>query len=179
MRGLERAGLAAAAAATAAGILLIGACGKQVAGNAQVNQSDLAAYTSEVTASSIAASSSKAAAAETAAVTACSTYRDAHEASVASFNAYIDASNNHAPDEKDKAAAAVGSLRDTANKIDQKITKEVPDDVATALKNYRDDANNLAGTLERNPDTDTLNGVIDKFNATKDRATTVCRAHGR
>lgn len=59
MRRLERAGLAATIAATAVGLVTIGACSTQVSGTAAVNRTDLAAYTSEVTASSIAASSSR------------------------------------------------------------------------------------------------------------------------
>ncbi|RJO75852.1 hypothetical protein D5S18_13855 [Nocardia panacis] len=179
MRGLERAGLLAAAAATAAGIMIIGACSKQVPGNAQVNRADLASYAADVTSSSVAASSSKAASIERAAVTACNAFRDAHEATVNVFNDYIDASNTNAPDQNSKADAAVAALRDTAGKVGKQLTKDVPPDVSGALQTYRDDISALADTLAHRADTDTLNGAIDKFNGTKDRTLAACRPHGR
>ncbi|MET8777664.1 hypothetical protein ABZV58_21890 [Nocardia sp. NPDC004654] len=177
MRRLERASLAAAAAATASGIILIGACSTQVTGNPQVNQTELAAYTSEVAASSAAASSSRAAAAERAAGAACDAFAAANESSVDSFNAYIDASNNNAPDAEAKANDAVNTLRTNARNVDQKLTRDVPPDVASSLRSYRDDTNNLADLLERRVDVDTLNDAIDQFNGTKNAAREVCRAH--
>lgn len=177
MRRLERAGLAAAAAATASGIIFIGACSTQVTGNPQVNQTELAAYTSEVAASSAAASSSRAAAAERAAGAACDAFAAANESSVDSFNAYIDASNNNAPDAEAKANDAVNTLRTNARNVDQKLTRDVPPDVASSLRSYRDDTNNLADLLERRVDVDTLNDAIDQFNGTKNAAREVCRAH--
>ncbi|TQM30606.1 hypothetical protein [Nocardia bhagyanarayanae] len=177
MRRLERAGLAAAAAATATGIMLIGACSTQVTGNPQVNQTELAAYASEVAASSAAASSSRAAAVERAAGAACDAFAAANESSVDSFNAYIDASNNNAPDADAKANDAVNTLRTNARNVDQKLTRDVPPDVASSLRSYRDDTNNLADLLERRVDVDTLNDAIDQFNETKNAAREVCRAH--
>ncbi|MCP2291078.1 hypothetical protein ACFYT3_12010 [Nocardia amikacinitolerans] len=177
MRRLERGGLAAAAAATATGIIFIGACSTQVTGNPQVNQTELAAYTSEVAASSAAASSSRAAAVARAAGAACDAFAAANESSVDSFNAYIDASNNNAPDADAKANDAVNTLRTNARNVDQKLTRDVPPDVASSLRSYRDDTNNLADLLERRVDVDTLNDAIDQFNETKNAAREVCRAH--
>ncbi|MFI9508940.1 hypothetical protein [Nocardia sp. NPDC052566] len=181
MRRLERAGLVAAAAATATGILLIGACSRQVSGTAEVNQTDLAAYASEVTSSSVAASSSRAAAAEKVTGAACDAFYAANGSSVKSFNEYIEASNSKGtadPDTKAKAGTAVGTLRDNARQVDQKVTKEVLTSVASALRTYRDDTNALADTLDRGANTDTLNAAIDKFNATKDAAISACQGHG-
>ncbi|WP_431956780.1 hypothetical protein [Nocardia lijiangensis] len=177
MRRLERAGLTAAAAATATGIIFIGACSTQISGNAQVNQSELAAYTSEVAASSAAASSSRAAAAERAAGAACDAFAAANESSVSSFNAYIDASNINAPDADAKATAAVSTLRANARTVDQKVTRDLPPDLASTLRTYRDDTNALADLLERRVDVDTLNDAIDKFNATKNTVREACRSH--
>jgi hypothetical protein len=180
LRRLERAGLVAAAAATAAGVLTIGACSKQVSGSAEVNETDLAAYTSEVTASSVAASSSRAAAAERATTNACDTFSTANSSSIDSFNAYIDASNNKGltdPDTNSKATDAVNTLRNGARTIDSKVTAEVASDVAGTLHSYRDDTNALADTLDRRAPTDTLNAAIDKFNATKNTAVDACKAY--
>ncbi|WP_431964739.1 hypothetical protein [Nocardia sp. bgisy134] len=177
MRRLERAGLTAAAAATATGIIFIGACSTQVTGNPQVDQTELAAYTSEVAASSAAASSSRAAAVERAAGAACDAFAAANESSVDSFNAYIDASNNNAPDANAKATAAVSTLRANARNVDQKLTRDVPTEVANSLRAYRDDTNALADLLDRRVDVDTLNTAIDKFNATKNTAREACRSH--
>ncbi|MEV0298777.1 hypothetical protein [Nocardia sp. NPDC050710] len=175
MRRLERAGMAAAAAATATGIIFVGACSKQVTGTAEVNQTELAAYNSEVTASSVAASVSRAAAAAAATEAACDAFFDANESSVSSFNAYIDASNNNAPDREAKANDAVTTLRNNAQDVDRKVTREVEADVAEKLRAYRDDTNELAVTLERRADIDTLNAAIDKFNNTKNAARDTCR----
>ncbi|MFX0575881.1 hypothetical protein [Nocardia nepalensis] len=180
MRRLERAGLVAAAAATAVGVLTVGACSKQITGNAQVNQTELAAYTSEVTASSVAASSSRAAAAERATGTACDTFTTANSSSIHSFNDYIDASNskgNNDPETNTKANDAVTTLRNNARTIDSKVTSDVPLAVATPLRSYRDDTNALADTLDRRAPTDTLNAAIDKFNATKNIAEDACKGH--
>ncbi|MGV9819612.1 hypothetical protein [Nocardia xishanensis] len=177
MRRLERAGMTAAAAATATGIIFIGACSTQVTGNPQVNQTELAAYTSEVAASSAAASSSRAAAVEHAAEAACGAFAAANDSSVDSFNAYIDASNNNAPDANAKATAAVSTLRANARNVDQKLGRDVPPNVASTLRAYRDDTNALADLLERRVDVDTLNAAIDKFNATKNSAREACRGH--
>ncbi|WP_040869757.1 hypothetical protein [Nocardia exalbida] len=181
MRRLERAGLLAAAVATAAGVLLIGACAQQVSGTAEVNRTDLAAYASEVTSSSAAASSSRAAAVERATGSACDAFLAANGSSVRAFNDYIDASNAKGrgdPDTNSKADTAVSTLRNNARSVDQKVTREVPSVVADPLRAYRDDTNALADTLARRADTDTLNAVIDRFNATKNTALTACQGHG-
>ncbi|MET8648550.1 hypothetical protein [Nocardia aurea] len=177
MRQLERAGLAAAAAATVIGIFFLGACSTLVTGTAEVNQTDLAAYRSDMTASSISASSSRAAAAQTATEAACDTFFSANESSVSSFNAYIDASNSSAPDTDAKATSAVTALRGNAQNVDRSVTREVLPDVAEKLRAYRDDTNALAGTLEQRVDITTLNVAIDKFNATKNVARDTCRAY--
>ncbi|MBF6166718.1 hypothetical protein IU486_18455 [Streptomyces gardneri] len=181
MRRLERAGLLAAAMATTAGVLVIGACAQQLSGSAQVNRTDLAAYASEVTSSSAAASSSRAAAVERATRTACDAFLSANGSSVRAFNDYIDASNargRNDPDTNGKADTAVTTLRNNARSVDQNVTKEVPSAVATPLRAYRDDTNALADTLDRRADTDTLNAVIDRFNATKNTALAACEGHG-
>ncbi|MBH0776039.1 hypothetical protein [Nocardia bovistercoris] len=177
MRRLERVGLTAATAATAIGVLFVGACSTQVEGTAEVNRTDLAAYQSDVTASSIAASSSRAAAAQAATESACDAFFAANESSVGTFNAYIEASNNNAPDTNPKADAAVTTLRAGAQSVDRALTTQVESDVAQKLRAYRDDTNALAGTLERRADTDTLNAAIDKFNNTKNAARDSCRAY--
>lgn len=180
MRRLERTGLVAAAAATAVGVLTVGACSKQISGSAQVNQTELAAYASEVTASSVAASSSRAAAVERAAGTACDTFTSANSSSIRTFNDYIDASNNKGvndPETNAKANDAVTTLRNSARTIDSKVTSDVPLAVAGPLRSYRDDTNALADTLERRAPTDTLNAAIDKFNATKNVAEDACKAY--
>lgn len=174
MRRLERVGLAAAAAATATGIILIGACSKQVSGTAEVNQTDLAAYVADVTSSSVAASSSKAAAVKKSAKAACDTFRTENKNSIDIFNAYIDASDANAPDQEAKADAAVTSLRNTASQVGLKVTGDVPSSLATSLRKYRDDANALADTLARRAEIDPLNAAIDTFNATKDSTFDAC-----
>ncbi|MFF0545453.1 hypothetical protein ACWEVD_26800 [Nocardia thailandica] len=179
MRVLERVGLGTALAATVTGVVLVSACTTQVDGKAEVSQPELSAYRSEVSASSAAASSSKAAAIARVTLNACDQMRAANSSSVKSFNAYITASNNHAPDENTKATEAVTTLRTNAKELDRKITTDVLAEVATALKAYRDDTNVLADTLERRAGTDELNGVIDKFNTTKDHAIEVCRPHSK
>ncbi|MGK8522197.1 hypothetical protein ACRS6B_11865 [Nocardia asteroides] len=181
MRRFERAGLLAAAVATTAGVLVIGACAQQVSGTAQVDRTALAAYASEVTSSSAAASSSRAAAAERAAGSACDAFLSANGSSVRAFNDYINASNAKGRDDPDtdgKADTAVATLRSNARSVDQSVTREVPSAVANPLRAYRDDTNALANTLDRRADTDTLNAAIDRFNATKNTALTACQGHG-
>ncbi|MFI7002749.1 hypothetical protein [Nocardia sp. NPDC050175] len=181
MRRLERAGLTAAAMATAAGVLIIGACSQQVSGTAQVNQSDLAAYTSEVTASSIAASAARAAAVERATGAACDAFLAANGNSIRDFNDYIAVSNDKGandPAATGKADIAVGTLHTGAGAVDQQVSTDVPSNIADVLRAYRDDSNALADTLARRADTDTLNTTIDKFNATKDTALAACAGHG-
>ncbi|MFB8281746.1 hypothetical protein [Nocardia colli] len=181
MRRLERAGLIAAAAATAIGVLIIGACSQQVSGTAQVNRSDLAAYTSEVTASSIAASAARTAAIERATDSACDAFVAANGNSIRDFNAYIALSNDKGPNDPEangKADVAVGTLHDGAGAVDRKVTADVPSNIADVLHAYRDDSNALADTVARRADTDTLNGTIDKFNATKNTALAACAGHG-
>lgn len=181
MHGLERAGLAAAGAATAAGVLIIGACSQQISGTAEVNRTDLAAYTSEVTASSIAASAARAAAIERATGSACDAFLSANGRSVQAFNDYIGLTNDRGrndPEANGKADIAVTTLHDGAKSVDQKVTKEVPAHIADVLHAYRDDTNALADALARRADTDALNAGIDKFNATKDTALAACAGHG-
>ncbi|MBF6210736.1 hypothetical protein IU433_09445 [Nocardia puris] len=177
MRRLERAGLTATVAATATGLIFLGACAEQVTGTPEVNQADLAAYASEVTSSSVAASSSRAAAAARAAESACETFGTANESSVDTFNAYIDAGNNNAPDVEAKANAAVETLRANAQEVDEAITRDLPSDLSDKLTAYRDDTNALADTLEQRADVDTLNAAIDTFNDTKDALREACRAY--
>ncbi|GAA5042758.1 hypothetical protein [Nocardia callitridis] len=180
-RRFERAGLFVAAAALAGGVLTVGACAQQVSGNAQVNTADLSAYTSEVTASSIAASSSRAAAVEDATGAACDAFLTANGSSVKVFNEYIDVSNSKGRDDPEvntKADAAVGALHDNASSVDTAVTPDVPSNVADPLHAYRDDSNALADTLGSRADTDTLNVAVDKFNATKDTALNACKGHG-
>ncbi|MEV0245078.1 hypothetical protein AB0H76_00665 [Nocardia sp. NPDC050712] len=180
MRRLERAGLAAAAAATATGIIFLGACSKQVSGAAEANQTELASYTSEVTASSvsssIAASSSKAAAAASAIESACDTFAQVTSKSVTSFNAYIAAGESNAPDEGVKATEAVNTLRGAATELTAKLTSELPARIADPLKTYRDDSNVVADNVDRRVDVDTLNASVDKFNASKNAARDACLA---
>ncbi|MEV6429299.1 hypothetical protein [Nocardia sp. NPDC051463] len=180
MRRPERAGLAATVAATAAGLVTIGACSTQISGTAAVDQTDLAAYTSEVTASSIAASSSRAAAAARTTEAACTALRSANASSVHDFNEYITVSNNRGLDDPEvnaKADVAVNTLRGNARTLDAQLTNEVAADVAGPLRAYRDDTNGLADTLAQRAPTDTLNAAIDRFNATKDAAIAVCKGH--
>ncbi|WP_040782555.1 hypothetical protein [Nocardia pneumoniae] len=174
MRRLERTGLVAATMATAAGVLLIGACTQQVSGTAEVDETDLAAYASEVT-------SSRAAAVTRATDAACDAFLTANGSSARAFNDYIDASNTKGrndPDTNGKADHAVATLRDNARSVGQKVTREVPSAVADPLRAYRDDTTALADTLGRRADTDTLNAAIDRFNATKNAALTACQGHG-
>ena len=178
MRVLERLGLGTALAATATGVIFIGACSKQVPGTAEVNQSELASYTSEVAASSAAASSSKAAKIEAANDTACDGLRSANKTSVTSFNAYIAASNDQAPDTDAKATDAVTTLRNSAKDLDRKITGDVIADLSVPLRDYIQKTDILADTLERRAPTDELNGVIDTFNTSKDTAIGVCTPYG-
>ncbi|HLS76418.1 MAG TPA: hypothetical protein VK083_06475 [Nocardia sp.] len=159
------------------GLVLVGACSNQIAGTADADPSEVAAYVSEVAASSAAASSSRAAAVERAAATACDTFSDNNETAIDTFNIYIDASNDNAPDQEPKANAAVTQLRATASAVESKITRDVPASVADPLRAYRDDTMSLADALERRVDTDTLNAAIDKFNATKDTAVAACLAY--
>lgn len=171
MRQRERVGVATALAAAATGMVLIGACTKQVPGDAQANQSDLASYTSEVAASS-------AARVQKANDDACDGLRAANKSSVASFNAYIEASNNRAPDTDTKANEAVTTLRNNAKDFARKLTNDVIPALSEPLRAYRDNTNTLADTLERRAPTDELNGVIDTFNAAKDTAIGVCEPYG-
>lgn len=180
MRGLERAGLAAAAVATTAGIVTIGACSKTVSGTAEVNQGELSAYASEVTSSSAAASSSKAAAIERVTASACDAYSGAHRNSVQLFNVYIEALNQNrtGPDTETKAGAAVSALRDGARQIDGKLARDVLASVADPLRSYRDDSNNLADAVERQVAVDELNAIVDRFNKAKGDADAACKGHG-
>jgi hypothetical protein len=178
MRRLERAGLATAVAATAVGLVTIGACSSQVSGTAAVNESDLAIYTSEVTASSVAASSSRAAAAERTTAAACTAMRNANAGSVRAFNDYINLSNDRPADDPEvnaKADFAVTTMHDNAHTLDGALTRDVADDVAGPLRDYRDDTNGLADTLAKRAPTDSLNAAVDKFNSTKDKALDVCQ----
>ncbi|GAA5088940.1 hypothetical protein [Nocardia iowensis] len=181
MRRLERTGLTVAALTTVAGVLIIGACSQQVSGTAEVNRTDLAAHTSEVTASAIAASAARAAAIERATGSACDAFYEANGNSVRVFNDYIAVSNVKGvndPEANSKADVAVTTLRDGASAVDQQVTQEVPSNIADVLHTYRDDSRVLADTLARRADTDTLNATIDRFNATKDTALSACAGHG-
>ncbi|MEU8896458.1 hypothetical protein [Nocardia sp. NPDC048505] len=180
MRRLERAGLAATAAATAIGIIFLGACSQQISGSAQANQTELASYTSEVTASSIsssiAASSSKAAAVASAIEAACDTFAAVTAKSIASFNAYIDAGESNAADVDAKATDAVNTLRSGATELTAKLAPELPPRIADPLRTYRDDSNTVADNVERRVNVDALNASVDKFNASKNTARDACLA---
>ncbi|MGI5223236.1 hypothetical protein [Nocardia sp. CA-290969] len=176
MRRLERAGLAAAAAALVAGGFIT-ACSSTVSGTAEVNQGELQLYKSEVTSSSAAASSSRAAAAAAAATDVCEALRDHNNPAVDAFNAYIDASDSKAPDVEPKKGAAITALRDTASKIDDELNPDVPNEVSTPMRTYRDNLNNLADLLERNASVEEVNGQIDTFNADKDAAFDACEPY--
>lgn len=173
MRRFERAGLAAALTALIAGGSLA-ACSTTVTGTAEVNQSELQLYTSEIKSSSAAASSSRAAAAEAAATDVCEALRDHNNPAVDAFNAYIDASDNKAPDEGPKKDAAITALRDTAGKIDEELSPDVTNDVSAPMRTYRDNLKTLADLLERNASVDEINGQIDSFNGDKDAAFDAC-----
>lgn len=170
MRVQQRVRLGTALAVGAAGVILLGGCTNSVQGTAEANQTDLAAYTSEVAAA-------RAAKIERANVGACDGLRAANKSSVTSFNAYIEASNNRAPDTDSKADDAVTTLRNNAKDLDRKITDDVIAEIAGPLRSYRDNTNTLADTLDRRAPTDELNGVIDTFNATKDEAIEICRPY--
>ncbi|MBF6161375.1 hypothetical protein IU491_20840 [Nocardia cyriacigeorgica] len=170
MRRYERVSLAAASAALAGGLVLVSACSNSVSGTAQVNQADLATYTSMAAASSSAA-------AKSAATTACDAFSDANGNAVRKFNAYIDAGNNDAPDTAAKAADAESALRDGANDVDRKLVKTVPAGVAQALRDWRDDSKKLADMLKTNAPTDQMNDHIDTFNLTKDAAVDACEEY--
>ncbi|WP_280426722.1 hypothetical protein [Nocardia carnea] len=176
MRRFERAGLAAALTALIAGGFLA-ACSNTVTGTAEVNQSELQLYTSEVKSSSAAASSSRAAAAEAAATDVCEALRDHNNPAVDAFNAYIDASDNKAPDVEAKKGAAITALRDTAGKIDEQLSPDVPNDVSAPMRTYRDNLKTLADLLERNASVDEINGQIDSFNGDKDAAFDACEPY--
>ncbi|ONM50580.1 hypothetical protein [Nocardia donostiensis] len=173
MRRFERARLAVSVSAIAVGALLV-ACTNTVTGTAEVNQEELALYTSEVRASSVAASSSRAAAADRAAEAACSTFRTSNSELITTFNAYIAAANDNAPDVSTKADQAAGALRNSAQHIDRKLTAEVPSAVSVPLRAYRDDSKTLADMVERDAPVDTMNPQIDKFNATRETAIGAC-----
>ncbi|MBF6350585.1 hypothetical protein IU448_16410 [Nocardia flavorosea] len=176
MRRFERAGLAAALTALIAGGFLA-ACSNTVSGTAEVNQTELQLYTSEIKSSSAAASSSRAAAAAAAATDVCEALRDHNNPAVDAFNAYIDASDNNAPDVEAKKGAAITALRDTAGKIDEELSPDVPNDVSAPMRTYRDNLKTLADLLERNASVDEINGEIDSFNGDKDAAFDACEAY--
>lgn len=176
MRRLERAGFAAAVTALVAGGF-IAACSNTVTGTAEVNTSELQVYSSEVSSSSAAASSSRAAAAAAAATEVCTALRDNNNPAVDAFNAYIDASDNKAPDAETKKGAAITALRDTAGKIDQELSPDVPSDVSTPMRTYRDNLKSLADLLEENASVEEVNGQIDAFNADKDAAFDACDSY--
>ncbi|MEU1984270.1 hypothetical protein [Nocardia sp. NPDC019395] len=176
MRRLERASLAAAATALVAGGF-IAACSNTVTGTAEVNQSELQLYTSEVKSSSVAASSSRAAAAADAATEVCDALRDRNNPAVDAFNAYIDASDHKAPDLEPKKGAAITALRGAADGIDDALNPDVPNDVSVPLRTYRDNLRSLADLLERNASIDEVNGQIDTFNADKDAAFDACESY--
>ncbi|MEU4316092.1 hypothetical protein [Nocardia sp. NPDC024068] len=173
MRRFERASLAAAVTALVAGGFLA-ACSNTVTGTAEVNRSELQLYTSEVQSSSAAASSSRAAAASAAATDVCEALRDNNNPAVDAFNAYIDASDSKAPDLEPKKQAAMTALRNTADMIDGELNPDVPNDVSTPMRTYRDNLRSLADLLERNASVDEVNGQIDTFNADKDAAFDSC-----
>ncbi|MFD3506059.1 hypothetical protein [Nocardia sp. NPDC058666] len=178
MRVLERLGLGTAMTATVTGVILIGACSKQVRGTAEVNQNDLSSYTVEMASSSAAATSSRLAKIEAANDGACDGLRTANKTSVTSFNAYIAASNDQAPDTDTKAGDAVVTLRNSAKDLDRRITGDVIADLSGPLRDYIAKTNTLADTLERRAATDELNGVIDTFNVSKDHAIDACGPYG-
>lgn len=176
MPRFERAGLAAALTALVAGGFLA-ACSTTVTGTAEVNQSELQLYTSEVKSSSAAASSSRAAAADAAATDVCEALRDHNNPAVDAFNAYIDASDSKAPDLEAKKGAAITALRDTAGKIDEQLSPDVPNDVSVPMRTYRNNLKTLADLLERNASVDEINGQIDSFNGDKDAAFDACKPY--
>ena len=173
MRRLERAGIATAALTLLAGGC-IAACSSTVTGTAEVDQAELKLYTSEVKASSAAASSSRAAAARDAAVEVCTALRDNNNPAVDAFNAFIDASDNKAPDTESKKQDAVTALRAAAGEVDDELSPDVPDDVATPLRTYRDNLKKLADLLESKASIDEINAQSNTFNTGKDAAYDAC-----
>ncbi|WP_280458210.1 hypothetical protein, partial [Nocardia carnea] len=118
-----------------------------------------------------------AAAAAAAATDVCEALRDHNNPAVDAFNAYIDASDNNAPDVEAKKGAAITALRDTAGKIDEELSPDVPNDVSAPMRTYRDNLKTLADLLERNASVDEINGEIDSFNGDKDAAFDACEAY--
>ncbi|MCP2290725.1 hypothetical protein ACFYT3_14030 [Nocardia amikacinitolerans] len=132
-------GLVCATAAVAAGLTVAG-CAEQVAGTAQPNTSELAAYKTEAAASSAAATSSRRAAAQAQAINDnCAQFPTTTGVGVTTYNAFVDAHDSNAPDYAAKRDLAAQTLEDAATKVETGVNTAagaLPDDLVAKLNEY-------------------------------------------
>ncbi len=174
----QRLGLTSAVAAVAVGLTIVG-CTKSVNGEPTANQEQAAAYRSEAAASSAAATSSKKAAAQKSALSDnCGKFRDRSGPAIKTFNEFVAASNQNAPDTKDKQTTASRDLRKSADDVESAVRSSgeaLPGNVSAKLGDYVAAARDLAVESERfTGSAAAINRAKDRFNATLEAARKEC-----
>lgn len=164
-------GLAGAVGALAVGIAVIAGCSSTIEGTAQQNDVQAAEYAAEVTSSSIAASKSRAAAMLD---EACSAFFERSDATVGTYNAFIDAANADAPDVDAKATEAANALRSAAE-VAAEEAGTLPTPLAGLFDDYADTYRELAGAIAAGRFGADLNDLAHRGDDIKDAIGVECR----
>jgi hypothetical protein len=145
-------GLLCATAAVAVGLTVAG-CANHVAGVANPNATDLAAYQTEAAASSAAATSSRKAAAQAQAIgDNCGQFPTTTGVGVSKYNEFVDAHDANAADYAAKRDSAVQTLEDAANKVEAGVNNAngtLPPDLQRLLTEYVTAARQLAAETKK------------------------------
>lgn len=175
----RRLGTACAVTAVGIGIAIVAGCGQQVSGTAAANGGEVSAYKSEVAASSAAASSSKKAAQDAAVKANCVAFSVRTGSAVDTYNAFIDALNDNAPDLPAKKGAAAAAMRNAADETEGDAgDKELPSDYVAKLEDYVSAARDQADQVDRvapNGAVDALNNAAHRHNDARSAVTSFCK----
>lgn len=173
-------GLACAAAALTTGLTLAG-CAEQVDGAAAPNAADLSAYKTEAASSSAAATSSRRAAERQQAISAnCTPFSATTGRGVTSYNEFVDAHDNNAPDYDAKRETAVDTLEGAATDVETTVNNtrsNLPTEYADKLTEYVNAARSLAaatGAMKYTAPVDALNNASKQVNDARNAVGEAC-----
>lgn len=170
----------------AASVVVVAGCTTVVDGAPSANSEDAPEFRTSVS-ESIAASEATSSALEserlesltTAAIhSTCETLSTTGSEAISAVNIYVDAFNTNAPaaDVDAKAGTAVERLNSSADQVTAGITPEIPQPIVDAFNAWADAARALANAIATDAPTPDFNAAIDRLNAAKESALSLCDA---
>ena len=168
-------GLVCATVAVGTGLVVAG-CTSSVEGTATVNESDAAAFRTEMVASSAAATSSQKAQQQSQAISEnCGPFNTLSGAAVDRYNEFVDAHDGNAPDQDAKRDSAAQALENAAQRVEGQVNtsgEALPQNMAQNFQAYASAARELATESRKMNYTSPVGALNDASNRVNDALNT-------